>query len=55
LKNVASAKISDYKILRDKTRTQAYENDSDPDGIGYDSCSSDDVATMMMRMEHFEN
>jgi hypothetical protein len=30
------------------------ENDSDPDGIGYDSCSSDDVGIMMMRMEHIE-
>lgn len=49
------ALVTDYKVLRDKVRTEAYENDSDPDGIGYDSCSSDDVATMMMRMENFEN
>jgi hypothetical protein len=30
------------------------ENDSDDMGIGYDSCSSDDIGQMMLRMEQLE-
>ena len=47
--------MEDYIELKDKIRKQAEVDDSDDMGVGYDSCSSDDVGQMMLRMERMDN
>lgn len=39
---IREAKLEDWRKLKNTVRAQAMGNDSDDDGIGYDSSSSED-------------
>ena len=48
---IRQAKLEDYVEQKSALKLSAKENDSDDDGLGYDSSSSDDVEDMMRDLE----